>query len=421
MRFKTMQTSASATAKCVLVALLAAPFALVACGGKRSVNRSDGSVGGAGSGSTGGAAGEPDGTGANAAAGEESGGTAGSGGAGASGGHAGSGTAGDAAAASGKSGDTGTGGVTAGAAGFSGSGGQDQAGAGNGGSPSAGTSGSAGQGEGGMAMRDPEWAMWPMPHAADSGFPNPSSYTDLGDGTLRDEVTGLVWQKSNSGRDWQAFKDNCEGLGGSWRLPSMIELVSLVGGPLERNSPYAPLRGLAGSLWSSSPVLEDPTRAWTVLMPDGSSYYFPKDSGLNALCVSEGATRASPHYETGMVEGIPAVRDNWTGLVWEQPISTATYTFAEAEGVCAERGAGWRAPSVKELQTLIDRRRSMPSIDPTFFPGTPSDYFWSATPYAVESIRWLVTFGPGIANTFSEREVYVRCVHADPEAASAPN
>jgi hypothetical protein len=266
-----------------------------------------------------------------------------------------------------------------------------------------------------MAARDPEWATWPMPHPPDSGFPNPHSYTDLGNYTVRDEVTGLVWQKSNPGRDWQTFKANCENLGGSWRLPSMIELVSLVGGPLDQNSPFEPFRSLAGSLWTSAPVVDDPTRAWTILMPDGSSYHFPKDSGLNALCVSEGATSASPHYETGMVEGTLAVRDNWTGLVWEQPISDTTYTFAEAESVCADRGAGWRAPSVKELQTLIDRRRNMPSIDPTFFPGTPSEYFWSATPYAAAGSQWLVTFGPGIANTYNEREVYVRCVHADPE------
>jgi hypothetical protein len=131
---------------------------------------------------------------------------------------------------------------------------------------------------------------------------------------------------------------------------------------------------------------------------------------LHALCVAEGATSASPHYEITMLDGTPAVRDNWTGLTWEQPISASTYSYAEAEGVCAERGAGWRAPSVKELQTLIDRRRSMPSIDPTYFPETPSDYFWSSTPYT-DDIRWLVKFDRGFANTYKDFEVYVRCVH----------
>jgi hypothetical protein len=413
MRFTTMQTSGSAAATCVLVALLATPPALVACGGKRSVHTNHGGAGGAGAGATGGVAGGAGGTEANAA-GEAGGDAAGSGGASASGGNAGS-----AAAGAGSSGETGAGGVPAGgAAGVSGSGGQDQGGGGNGGNPSAGVSGGAGLGGGGMAARDPEWASWPMPHPADSGFPNSFSYTDLGDQSVRDEVTGLVWKKRDAGGDWQTCKEYCENLGGTWRLPSMIELVSLVDGALDRNSPYEPFRGLAGSLWSSSPVLDDPTRAWVVLMPDGSSHQFPKGSGLHALCVSQGATSTSPHYEPGMVEGILAVRDNWTGLVWEQPFSNAKYTYAEAEGVCAERGPGWRAPSVKELQTLIDRRRSMPSIDPTYFPGTPSDYFWSSTPYGNAGIRWLVTFGTAAAGTYTEREVYVRCVHGDPDAAT---
>jgi hypothetical protein len=261
-----------------------------------------------------------------------------------------------------------------------------------------------------MAARDPEWATWPMPHPTDSGFPNPSTYTDLGDGSVRDEVTHLVWQRGASG-NWQRAKDSCDELNGSWRLPSMIELVSLVGAPM---SPAEPFRALQGSFWSSSQVVDDPARSWVVLFRDGGSYHFPKEASYATLCVAEGATSGSPHYETGMVEGTPVVRDNWTGLVWEQAISNSTYAFAAAEGACVERGAGWRAPSVKELQTLIDRRRSMPSIDPTYFPGTPSDYFWSSTPYGGGGIRWLVKFDQGFANTYNEREVYVRCVREEP-------
>jgi hypothetical protein len=410
-------------ARCVLGALLAVPIVLAACGGKRSVHPNDSNLGGIGAsgGLTGGHAGEPDGTGPNDAGEDNGGNTGGAGGAGVSGGTAGGGSAGSVATGglagvTGTSGESGTGGVTAGgSAGSSGSGGVS-------GNPSAGTSGGAGQGGGGMAARDPEWATWPMPHPEDSGFPNPARYTavgDLGDLTVRDEVTGLVWQRG-MGRDWQASKDFCENLDGSWRLPSMIELVSLVGAPMDNDSPFEPFRGRAGSVWSSSPVSDDPASAWVVLFPMGGSYHFPKESAYATLCVAEGETNPRLHYESGMVEGTLGVRDNWTGLVWEQPISMATYTFAEAETVCEERGAGWRAPSVKELQTLIDRRRSMPSIDPTYFPGTPNDYFWSSTPYN-GGIAWLVKFDHGIANTYGEREVYVRCVHADPDLASAPN
>jgi hypothetical protein len=35
-----------------------------------------------------------------------------------------------------------------------------------------------------------------MPNPASSGLPNPASYTDLGDGTVKDNVTGLIWQQA---------------------------------------------------------------------------------------------------------------------------------------------------------------------------------------------------------------------------------
>jgi hypothetical protein len=48
------------------------------------------------------------------------------------------------------------------------------------------------------------WAMWRMPNPAAAQLPNPSSYTDLGDGTVRDDVTCLVWQRDvpEDGYSW---------------------------------------------------------------------------------------------------------------------------------------------------------------------------------------------------------------------------
>ena len=43
------------------------------------------------------------------------------------------------------------------------------------------------------------YACWPMPNPSSSGLPNPSSYTDLKDGTVQDNVTGLVWQQAVAG------------------------------------------------------------------------------------------------------------------------------------------------------------------------------------------------------------------------------
>src|ERR1700679_1117325 len=40
------------------------------------------------------------------------------------------------------------------------------------------------------------YACWPMPNPASAGLPNPASYTVQGDGTVKDDVTGLIWQQA---------------------------------------------------------------------------------------------------------------------------------------------------------------------------------------------------------------------------------
>ena len=66
---------------------------------------------------------------------------------------------------------------------------------------------------------------------------------------------------------------------------------------------------------------------------------------------------------------------------------------------------------MKELQTLIDRRRGAPTIDPKYFPETPSARFWSGTRRS-ELIAYLVEFKIGSANTYStDLPSYMRCVH----------
>jgi Protein of unknown function (DUF1566) len=81
--------------------------------------------------------------------------------------------------------------------------------------------------------------------------------------------------------------------------------------------------------------------------------------------------------------------------------------------VVARTGAGWRLPTVRELQTLVDpSRMADPRIDLTAFPTTPSAAFWSSSPVAGSpSLAWLVNFYDGFANTYDKTTmVDVRCV-----------
>jgi hypothetical protein len=120
------------------------------------------------------------------------------------------------------------------------------------------------------------------------------------------------------------------------------------------------------------------------------------------------------------------VTDSQTGLVWRRcsegqswGVGTCTGTAAtythEAALVQAQAqagAAGWRLPNVNELSSINDKTRLNPAIDSTAFPATPSNFFWTATPYAAYSrITWLVHFLYGhVGNKDRGESAHVRLV-----------
>ena len=103
--------------------------------------------------------------------------------------------------------------------------------------------------------------------------------------------------------------------------------------------------------------------------------------------------------------GNRTVYDTKTKLTWQQTVASTTYTWANAKTYCGSAavstslgGTGWRLPTLKELQTIVDYSQSNPSIDSTAFPSTPAAWFWSSSPLAgSSSFAWLVYFGNGSA------------------------
>ena len=107
-----------------------------------------------------------------------------------------------------------------------------------------------------------------------AGAPNIQSYTAHGDGTVTDNVTGLTWQQSTpkSTYAWSDAIAYCStvtlGNLGDWRLPSVIELVSIVDYDVASPTPSIDITAFpktpADIFWSSTLVAGAPSEAWYV-------------------------------------------------------------------------------------------------------------------------------------------------------------
>jgi hypothetical protein len=141
-------------------------------------------------------------------------------------------------------------------------------------------------------------------------------------------------------------------------------------------------------------------------------------ASLSAAAIS--AHAACPSWPTAdrfTISG-EEVTDTRTGLVWKrcsegQTLSgssctgtATTYTheqaLARAKSVnTANSATGWRLPNVKELASLADKGCQSPAIDSTAFPSTPSNWYWSSSPYVGNSdYAWGVDFYYGGVNGY---------------------
>jgi len=125
---------------------------------------------------------------------------------------------------------------------------------------------------------------------------NLPSYTDNGNGTITDNVTGLIWQKEddNTSRTWADASTYCDNLtlGGQsdWGLPSDMELMSIVNYGIYNpsiNTTYFPNTN-SSSYWSSTAYAGGSSLAWYVYFGDGGVSSNGKSSNGYVRCVRGG-------------------------------------------------------------------------------------------------------------------------------------
>lgn len=272
------------------------------------------------------------------------------------------------------------------------------------------------------------------------------SYTDLGDGTVQDNVTGLMWVQARgpelSWDDAKAGAKACR-VGGhdDWRLPTVKELYSLMdfrgrSGPAAADcTPYldAAIFGFAfgdaakgervidAQDWSAD---EDLARTmggdhsvFGVNFIDGRIKAYPKQDrrrgGLTAKYCRY--VRGDPAYGRNVFveQDDGTVLDQATGLEWSQDDSgqgmdwPMALAWAQARAEEKYRGHDdWRLPNAKELQSLVDYRRGPDitggaAMDPVFHYSHITDeaglkdypYVWTSTTHRDNGGAVYICFG----------------------------
>ncbi len=270
-----------------------------------------------------------------------------------------------------------------------------------------------------------------------------ASYTNNEDGTVTDNITGLMWQKTpaSSGLSWEEAVDYCNSLelGGfsDWRMPTTKELFSI--SDFSQGWPYLNTTyfDIAGSSVSKDEQYWADYYVGTTV-EGGSAAAFGVNHGTGHIKAYSAnvsgpmgnyvrAVRGNSYGVNDFVDNNDGtVTDNATGLMWQQADSEIGLDWPAALEYAKNATIGgysdWRLPNVKELQSIVDYTRSPsasnadnlgPAIDTDYFQTTelPSGttnyspdygYFWTSTSayFGGDSSEyyyaWYVAFGTAV-------------------------
>lgn len=255
------------------------------------------------------------------------------------------------------------------------------------------------------------------------------SYTNNQDGTITDNVTGLMWQQDMGNKitfEDAATKAESMTLGGytDWRVPTIKELYSLIlfTGQVQGaealtlfidtdyfNHPIGDTelgeRQIDAQTWSSTQyvglTMAGDATVFGVNFIDGRikgyPLYKPMLNTANKMYFR--MVRGNPDYgKNNFIDnGDNTISDLATGLMWQKAddgqFRNWEDALAYAEGLELAGYADWRLPNAKELQSIVDYTRSpqttySPAIDPLFITTEIVDpdgyagqypYFWTST------------------------------------------
>ncbi len=222
---------------------------------------------------------------------------------------------------------------------------------------------------------------------------NLPSYTDNGDGTITDNITGLMWQQSlpNSKYSFNEAFEYAESstLAGynDWRIPTIKELYSLI-----LFSGLTGNQGIGGVPYIDTDYFEfrygneyDPfSRPIDAQYVSGNAYVetvMNGQEGVFGLNLADGRIKCYPQnkeFEVKLVRGTTdygvnnfkdngngTVTDLATGLMWVKEGDSIGMNWEDALNYIQELNShnylgysDWRLPNAKELHSIVDYSRS---------------------------------------------------------------
>ncbi len=293
-------------------------------------------------------------------------------------------------------------------------------------------------------------------------YGNPPRYVDNGDGTISDQSTGLMWQKTPNLAQKSEYSDALAGaasfnLAGydDWRLPSIKELYSLIEfiGNSYSLTPYLDTgyfdftygsNNIDGRYWSSNvyvgTVMGGQTAVFGVNFADGHIKGYGLNGGMQQY-VRYVRGNTSYGLNDFVDNGDDTITDQATGLMWQKGDNGSGVIWQEALSYCENLSqAGhddWRLPNAKELQSIVDYSRAPdasnpaqrgPAIDPIFNLTETESWYWTGTtltegpPDQSGSNAVYVAFGQayGVYSDPRTGETYLRDVHGAGAQRSDP-
>lgn len=232
---------------------------------------------------------------------------------------------------------------------------------------------------------------WPAPR-----------YTDIGNGTVTDNLTGLVWLKNANCTDtaggitktggnltwanaltWSnnLASGSCglsdDSTAGQWRLPNRKELSSLANRQQAGNSTWLNAQGLANvqaaAYWSSDSYANYPSYAWSVRMYDGGAYSDAKGTSYFVWPVRGG--QSGPQIPDTGITAYPPASTTLTaaGFVFTSPDQSATFE-------CKLDGDGWggcTSPLGYTGLAIGNHMFSVRARNSAGYDSTPASYSWT--------------------------------------------